>query len=153
MGWRTTIEAPVPGNAGSIDVLLSKGEVSIACEISMTTSPAHEVRNLEKCARGGFSHVVSVCAEEKRATEIESAARLAIGEDLLACMRFLTPPQLFSFVGEIDAKSAATDTTVKGYRVKVSYRPVDQAERAERMENVAGVIAKSLKRIGSKKKP
>jgi len=153
MGWRTTIEAPVPKGAGSVDVLLSKGEVTVACEISMTTSTAHEIRNLEKCARGGFTYVVSVCTDGKHAQGIETEAKGVLDGDRLARMRFLTPPQLFSFVGEIDAKSAATDTTVKGYRVKVSYRPVDQAERAERMENVAGVIAKSLKRIGSKKKP
>lgn len=146
MGWLTTIEAPVPEGAGSVDVLLSKGGISIACEISVTTSIPHEIGNLEKCLRGGFSHVISICSDEKRVREIEKEARLSIEAMQLCRMRFFTPPQLFTFVNELDAKGAARNTTVKGYRVKVSYRPVDSAARAERMGAVASVIAKSLKR-------
>ncbi len=147
MGWRTTIEAPVPGGSGSVDVLLSKGDLTVACEISITTSTAHEMGNLGKCAAAGFTHVVSICADEKRVREIEAAATRALGEKGLANIRFLTPAQLFAFVQEMDAKGAAKETTVKGYKVKVKYKPVSTADRLARTEEVSAIVAKSLRRI------
>ncbi len=147
MGWRTAIEAPVPGDPGSVDVLLSKGEISIACEISVTTSVEHEIRNLEKCAVGGFTHMVSVSPEAKRAREIEQAARQAIESTAFARMRFLTPDGLFAFVQEMDAKQAAKETTVKGYKVKVNYKPMNDADRLARTDEVSAVVAKSLRRM------
>jgi hypothetical protein len=41
MGYRATIEKPLD-NGCSVDVALEKENVSIACEISVTTTSAHE---------------------------------------------------------------------------------------------------------------
>ncbi|HEY4249179.1 MAG TPA: type IV secretion system DNA-binding domain-containing protein [Lacunisphaera sp.] len=150
MGWLTTIEAPVPGGPGSVDVLLSRSGVTVACEISVTTSVEHEIGNLTKCIAGKFTHVVSICSEQKRVDEIEAVAKATISGKMFSCLQFFTPPQLFSFVEKIAAEKAAKETTVKGYKVKVSYKPVAQEERAAKAENVANVIAKSLKRLRAK---
>lgn len=151
MGWRTTIEAPVPGGSGSVDVLLSKGDVTVACEISVTTSIPHEIGNLEKCAKGGFSYVVSVSPEAKRVREIEAVAQQTIESVALARMSFLSPEGLFTFVQEMDVKRAAKETTVKGYKVKVNYKPMGEADRQARIEEVSAVVAKSLRRLSPRK--
>jgi hypothetical protein len=151
MGWRTAIEAPVPGGSGSVDVLLSKGEVTVACEISVTTSPAHEVENLEKCLNGGFTHVVSVSADRKRVREIEEKAKAVIPEELRGQLRYATVEELFEFVTGLNAGMAETTKTVKGYKVKVSYRSLSLDEQAARTGSVASVIARSLRRLKEKR--
>lgn len=150
MGWRTTIEAPVPGGSGSVDVLLSKGGATVACEISVTTSIEHEIRNLEKCAAANFEYVVSVTPEGKRAGEIEAAAKEAIEASAFSRMRFLSPEGLFAFVQEVDAKQSTKETTVKGYKVQVNYKPIGQVDRLARTEEVSAVVAKSLRRMKPK---
>jgi hypothetical protein len=150
MGWRATVEAPVPKGKGSVDVLLTKDGASIACEISITTSVEHEMKNLEKCLAGGFGCVVSVCADERRAEQMESSARFALPPESLARVRFLTVEGLVAFVSEEDAKRASKETTVKGYKVKVNYKPLGKDESAERMGAVARVVAKSLQRLKEK---
>ena len=144
MGWKATIEAPVPG--GAVDVLLSKGKVTIACEISMTTSTEHEIGNLKKCLDGGFSFVVSLCQETEHMRQIETAARDEFSRAELSRLRFFTQPNFFAFIEELDAKTAAKETTVRGYKVKVKYRPIEADEQAKKMGDVAAVVAKSLGR-------
>lgn len=144
MGWKAVIEAPVSG--GAVDVLLSKGKVTIACEISMTTSKEHEVGNLKKCLGGGFSFVVSLCREIEHAQEIEATAKEVLSRDELSRLRFFTQPDFFTFIEELDAKTAAKETTVRGYKVKVKYRPTEADEQAKKMGEVAAAVAKSLGR-------
>lgn len=150
MGWRASVEAAVPGGPGSVDVLLSKGAVSVACEISVTTSPEHETANLSKCLAAGFTHVVSVSADAKRAREIRNAAEQGLAAADFARVRFFDPRELFAFVSEIDAKNASTEKTVRGYRVKVSYRPVEESEREAKVGQLAAVVAKSIRRWNEK---
>ena len=147
MGWRATLEAPA--GSGSMDVLLAKKDVTIACEISIRTAVEHELGNLRKCLAAGFSHVVSVCETEPRVSAIEIAAREAIPAADHAKLRFLTADGLFAFVAEIDAKSRSTDTTVRGYRVKVGYRALGGTNATERRSAVAKIVANSLKRTAT----
>lgn len=150
MGWRTTIEAPVPGGTGSVDVLMTKGETTIACEISVTTSIEHEIHNLEKCVAGGFAYVVSISPEARRAREIEAAAQQVIAPAAFARMLFLSPEGLFVFVQEMDAKWVKKETMVKGYKVKVNYKPMNEADRQVRTQEISAVVARSLRRLSSK---
>lgn len=62
-GYRAEIELAILDGLGSVDVALTKGAHRIACEVSVTTSPEHEVGNVQKCLVAGFTHVVIVSAE------------------------------------------------------------------------------------------
>jgi hypothetical protein len=147
MGWRASVEAPVENGAGSVDVLLTKGPISIACEISVTTSPAHEMGNLAKCLAAGYTHVVSVSPDAKRVAAIRDAAHGRLPASDVARVRFVDPRELFAFVTDIDAKSASREATVKGYRVKVSYKPVSAGDQGAKAGQLAAVVAKSLQRV------
>lgn len=57
LGYRASIEEPVLGGRG-VDVALSKGNISIACEISVTTDDAHEQGNVQKCLAGEVEPIV-----------------------------------------------------------------------------------------------
>ncbi len=44
------------------------------------------------------------------------------------------------------------EKTVRGYKVKTTYRAVDETEGADKRERISGVIAGALKRVTSRKK-
>ena len=47
LGFRTVIEKQILDGQGSVDLLLERGDLTIACEISITTTIDHEVGNEE----------------------------------------------------------------------------------------------------------
>ena len=61
----STVEKPILDGLGSVDVALEKGSRRIACEVSVTTDPAHEVGNVQKCLAAGFETVVLISSEKK----------------------------------------------------------------------------------------
>ena len=139
-GYRAVIEQPVEG--GSIDVALYRDGIAIACEISVTSKAAYEVKNLAKCLGGEFSHVFAIATDRKRLDTIEAAARAALSEIDLAKIDFLTPEGVAE---ALDALSAPVqESTVRGYKVKVTRSSVGAAEAQDRRASVTRIIAKSM---------
>ncbi|HEY4360350.1 MAG TPA: type IV secretion system DNA-binding domain-containing protein [Bryobacteraceae bacterium] len=106
-GYAVTIEKSILDGLGSIDVALEKGNRSVACEVSVTTDPQHEVSNVQKCLAAGFDEVMLISSEKK----VLAAARHALVSVLSSAqyrqVRFLTPEELFSFLESSEAKPAA----------------------------------------------
>lgn len=144
-GFRAVIEEPV--GTGQIDVALHRSDVSIACEISVTSTPTSEARNLAKCLAGPFSRVFAVATDAKRLKAVEAAARAAIDEVQLARIDFLTPEMLTEALDAI--APPVEESTVHGYRVKVSRTPVGISEAKDRRATVARVIAQSIRNLDS----
>ncbi|HEV7227744.1 type IV secretory system conjugative DNA transfer family protein [Brevundimonas sp.] len=141
-GFRAVIEEPVEG--GQIDVALYKGDLSIACEISVTSKPAYEAQNLAKCSQGRFTRVFAIAADAKRLKAIESAAKDRLSPEQLACIDFFTPEEI---PGALDAFGTPDDETsvVRGYKVKVSRTVVGADEAKDRRAAIARVVAGSLR--------
>ena len=59
-------------------------------------------------------------------------------------IRFVTPDALFAFVESLEAQDASKESTVRGYKVKVNYKTVGQAARADRTTAISKVLAGSL---------
>ena len=139
-GYRAVIEQPVEG--GSIDVALFRDDIAIACEISVTSKAAYEVKNLAKCLGGEFSHVFAIATDRKRLDTIQSATRAALTEIDQAKVNFLT---LEGVAEALDALSAPVqESTVRGYKVKVTRSSVGAAEAQDRRASVTRIIAKSM---------
>lgn len=140
-GFRAVVEEAVAG--GQVDVGLHRGDLSIACEISVTTTPRYEARNLAKCLSAGFTHVLAVAADQKRLRAIEASAREVLSAEELARIVFLTPELVADALDSMGAPPE--ETTVRGYRVKVSRTSVGFDEAQDRRAQVARVIAQSLR--------
>jgi DNA helicase HerA-like ATPase len=151
MGYRATIEKPVLHGLGSVDVALEKGSQAIACEISITTPAEQELGNVKKCLSAGFHHVFLLCTEEDRVEKMKRAVSKGLTREEIERTRFSTPDGLFAFVQELEAKAVSGERTVKGYKVKVNYRPLDSAEREETEQSIAQALVKSVRRRGVKK--
>ncbi len=59
---------------------------------------------------------------------------------------FLQPEELFFYLEKEAADSVSKEERVKGYKVKVKYQPVAEAEKKTKREALAKVILKGLRR-------
>lgn len=141
-GFRAVIEEAVEG--GQIDVALYREDLSIACEISVTSTPQYEAQNLAKCSQGRFSRVFAIAADTKRLKAIETAAKARLSEEEMSCIDFLTPEHV---AAALDAFAAPSEeaSVVRGYRVKVSRTIVGADEAKDRRSAIARVIAQSMR--------
>jgi len=150
-GYKTTIEQPTPDGLGRIDVALERNGKRIACEISVTSTPEQELKNIEKCLDAGFEKVV-LCSPEKKILEsVKDIVAQSISEANLRKVFFFKPDELFFFLEESAAAEASKEDRIKGYKVRVQYRPVKESEKKVKREAVAQVMIQALKRMrGSK---
>jgi DNA helicase HerA-like ATPase len=144
-GFRATIEQPVLGGTGSVDVALEAGDRRIACEISVTTSADQEVQNLRKCLAAGFGEVFAIVVEKARAirlrTEIEATFTAAEQQRIQ-----IVEPDAFFTVMEQGSVPAGTIQTVRGYRVKVGYGQQGPDVGARRRV-IADTVVGALRRL------
>lgn len=136
-GFRASIEA-VAGE-GRADVVLQKSDVSVGVEISITTDSDHEAENLRKCIGASFTHVLFVSPDARRRREL--AKRFA---DSRPPVLVSSPEELVATIDAIDPGPVTTETTVRGYKVKVKRQTMLPEEVASRRSAVAAVVAKSL---------
>jgi len=144
-GFRAIIEKSLPGG-GSVDVSIEQDGRLIACEISETTSDAHELRNIEKCLAAGYKKVV-LCSQEKKFLEkVRTAVEKGFKKAEMEKVLFLQPEDLYFLLEEEAAGLAGKDERVKGYRVKTSFSPVREGEKKTKREAVAKVILGAMRR-------
>ncbi|MBS1731862.1 MAG: DUF853 family protein [Bacteroidetes bacterium] len=145
-GYVATLEAPLPQAAGQVDVLLAKEDTTIAIEISHTTEPDWEVHNIKKCLDAGFTLVVSMSGDPKQLSRIKEKCTAAIQDFDSKPVLFFTPDAFFSYLDSINQGAAQEETTMKGYRVKVSYDAIGQDEMERKRASVAKVVMDSLRK-------
>lgn len=146
-GFRAVIEAPVA--SGQVDVALYRDGLSVACEISVTSTAKYEAKNLAKCAGNGFDRVFAIGNDAKRLRAIEAAAQAALSPEHLSRVTFLKPDAVALALDELAAPQAE-ETMVRGYKVKVSRTVVNEREAQDRRTSVARIIAQSLRNMPSK---
>lgn len=140
-GWRALIEE------GNADVALLKEHTSVACEILVTTPVAHDVEVLRKRLAAGFTWVVMLSADPKHLGRVEEEANKRLSEEDLQRVHCLKVEELPELLERLDAAQASDESTVKGYRVKTSYKALGEAEKQSRKDSIAQAIARGLKRI------
>jgi predicted DNA-binding transcriptional regulator AlpA len=74
-GFTVTVEKRVLDGHGHVDVALERDDVSVACEISVSTRLDHEINNLTKCLAAGFDHAVLVCLDSGAVAAAREAIR------------------------------------------------------------------------------
>ncbi len=145
-GFKATIEEPILGGVGHVDVSLTRGEERIACEISVTTEVAHEIGNAEKCLAAGYETVALLASDAKVRRKLQSALETDLTPESLARTRVLDVDGLLAVLDQEAAAAAGGEAVVRGYRVKVAYSPVGASETAARRSAVSQVLARRLKR-------
>jgi hypothetical protein len=145
-GFRVVIEEPAAG--GQVDVALHREGMSVACEISVTSTAAYEAQNLAKCVRAGFDRVWAIAGDAKRLKGIEQAARARLSGEELGRVDFLTTEDIVPML-EALLPPEPSEATVRGYKVKVSRTPISPSDAKGRRAMIARVVAQSMRRVDS----
>ncbi len=154
-GYRATIEESILDGLGSVDVALEKDGLSVACEISVSSSADQELSNIQKCLAAGFRHVALVSLEKETLRQVKDALTSAVPGAEAERVRLLTPEDLFVWLEELDAlargdQPESREETVRGYRVKVTHRTTPAPERNARARAIAQTILGALRRFRGK---
>jgi hypothetical protein len=139
-GLRAVIEEAVPG--GQVDVGLHQGELSIACEISVTSTPEYEAQNLAKCIQAGFARVWAVAPDAKRRKAIQARTEARLGREAAARIEFFTTEELIEALDALSVPEPAEEV-VKGYRVKTTRTVIPPNEAKERRANIARILSQA----------
>ena len=136
-GFRAVVEEQIAGGRESIDVALYRGEMRIACEVSVTTPLEYEVGNVEKCLAAGFGQVAVVSLKKARLAKLGKLLDEAIPPAERQRVLLFTTEELLAW---LEGQPVWEEVkTVRGWKVKVKYRdPGD-----DRLKRVAEILARS----------
>jgi hypothetical protein len=123
-GFKAVIEEPVNNGEGRIDVGLSKDELKIAVEISVTNTIGNEVQNVHKCIAAGYQTVIMCCDNVRHLASIKEMMLAQVGESSShQDVKFFSTIELFSYLDSlIPTHEKQEEKRIKGYRVKVTYK-------------------------------
>lgn len=140
-GYHSIIENPVFGGLGAVDISLDGFDKKIAVEVSVNTQSKWESSNISKCFSASFDYVIILSSERQHLNKIRddiySEFKDKIKKEKLL---FFTVDELMDFLDTIKANSASTESTVSGYKVKVSYVTSSEIETKIREESLARVV-------------
>lgn len=150
LGFRATIEKQILNGQGSVDLLLERDDVVVACEISVTNTIDYEVRNVRKCLKAGFTHVVVVCVDEERLRKIATAVSGSLGPEASKCVAFLNPDEFIAYLKAL-APSPPPATPAQpeishGYKIKRTHARLSPEELKAREDAALKMIAEAMRR-------
>jgi hypothetical protein len=143
LGYRAVIEERILDGAGQIDVALYRNELKVACEISITTSSDHELRNVEKCFAAGFQHVLVIAEDARHIASLRKSIEAEIDEGRKDAITFCAATDLPTVLAQ-HGHAPVEEKVVRGYKVKVRTSQAHAGDADLRRKAVAQVIAKSL---------
>jgi predicted DNA-binding transcriptional regulator AlpA len=109
-GYTVTVEKPVLDGLGIVDLVLERrGAEPIACEISVTTTPDHELQNAQKCLAAGLAHVFLVAPDKETLIRVRARAASVLPASQMKRVRFVLPEQVFASVSVLEARHVASD--------------------------------------------
>ena len=111
-GFRVGLEVPVYDGSGRVDAVLVRAEMSIAFEISVTTTKDHELGNVEKCLSLPYTHVAMLGSHVRRRASLERFIAGSLDEGDKKRVSFLLPEDLPSFLGRSGASSLSSSLAI-----------------------------------------
>jgi hypothetical protein len=96
LDYSVAFEEFVADTQGRADVVLRRGNHSIACEITVTTPVEYEVANLTKCLNGNFQHVAAISRNKKKLERIRESLVQTASPEQIARVGFYLPEEFIS---------------------------------------------------------
>jgi len=146
-GYKADIEDSVLGGTGIVDVSLQKEKDRIACEITVTTSPSHELENVQKCLAAGYDTVLVLSHEKTQLAKIRQLAAESLESSMQERVRYLSPEELIVFLDERQVAKKELQKTIRGYKVRVNYTEGEKAQQKQRQDAIARLIVNSMKKM------
>ncbi len=101
LGFHAEVEKQLAaGSNDAADLVLRRGQLEIAVEITITTGVDHEFANVQKCLAAGFKRVAVVATGRKHLDEIAAAVQGGLGSAMAVNVSYHTPDE---FLAELQA--------------------------------------------------
>ncbi|HUR44740.1 MAG TPA: helix-turn-helix domain-containing protein [Candidatus Saccharimonadales bacterium] len=111
-GYSVTLEKPILDGLGIIDVVLEKpGYQPIACEVSVTTTPEHEIRNAEKCIAAGFERIFLIAPDKDTLTRVRARAAAILPASAMKKVQLVLIEEIFSSISVLEARGTPVENT------------------------------------------
>ncbi len=147
LGFRSVIEHQFSQSHESVDLWLERGDQTIACEISITTTIDHEVGNVSKCVKAGFQKIVIICMDEGRLQKIRAAVSGSLGAEKAGHVSYHLPDQFIAHLKTLPLPLPKDSTTVRhGYKVKRSTPALTPEERKQKEDAAIRLIAEAMRK-------
>jgi len=152
LGFRAMIEKQILEGLGSIDLLLEREDMALACEISVTTSIDYEVGNVSKCFKAGYQQVAVISSLETRLQRIALAVTSSLGPDIAKRVGYFRPDQFLEHLKTLPASvpalpvSPAEPKVRRGYKVTTKHVQMAPQEMKAREDAAITAIAESMKK-------
>jgi hypothetical protein len=108
LGFHAEVEKQLAaGSNAAADLVLRRGHVEIAVEITVTTSVDHEFENVKKCLAAGVGRVAVIATGRKRLEEIAAAVQGGLGPAAAAKVGCHTPDEFLAELQKLAQTAAA----------------------------------------------
>lgn len=145
LGFRAQIEVPIGDGHESVDIVLTKDGLRIACEISCTTSVEGELPNLRKCLREGFSTIALLSENKNHVAAMTSIATAETDGPQAANIRCESPDSFISFLESVSSSSVSPPSErVRGFKVRRTFSQLTPAARAAELERAIKILAQEM---------
>jgi hypothetical protein len=149
LDFTVSFEELVP-SGGRVDVVLRRGKMTVACEVTVTTPVEYEVANVRKCLDAGFERIAVICKNRKKLDRIRDSLAHEIVEDKIHNIGFYAPEQ---FIAKLHDMAASDQEGGEVERAKPRKREIklggpalDENERKERERAMLSDLAALMKR-------
>jgi len=133
------------------DLVLRRGDLAIAVEITVTTTTDHEFGNVRKCLSAGFTHVAVVSPNTERLKAIGEAVNAGLDAALRGRVTYHTPDEFiselrkFSDSAPVAEAEPPTQRTTRGFKITRHIPDVSPEERKAKEEAAIRLIAETMK--------
>jgi len=140
-GFKAVLEEETK-NGGRVDVGLTKEDIRIAIEVSVTNTAEYEVKNIQKCIDERYNLVFMISENEKHLKKIKVLTKKIIDKKVQNKIFFLLPKQFGPSLYSISIFDKKSHKRVNGWRVKVNYHPDDP--NSQYLSSLRNKIVKEL---------
>ncbi len=141
LGFGVATEAACQNSRGAIDVLLTGEKQIIAVEVSITTSPEHELENIQKCFAETVDQVLCVSPDNTHRVAIQNLCIEALNQTQLNKVTFLHPQDVTEYLTGFDERETAL---IRGYEVVTRLATSDPRDVEYRRNRIRQVLGKRL---------
>jgi hypothetical protein len=149
LNYKVDREVLVLDGNGRIDLVFTRGQLKIACEIANTTTDGHEVGNITKCIEAEFTMITVVSALPERLKRIAELFRHTI-TDIKPDVDFKSPEAFVEILGRFAKADPAGGEVEKSKPTKqqFDFKGSEQSEEAKKQKekDLIDQLKKNLKK-------
>jgi hypothetical protein len=154
LGFHAEMEKQLAqGSNDAADLVLRRGQVEIAVEITVTTGVDHEFENVKKCLAAGMARVAVVATGRKRLEDIAAAVAGGLGKEAAAKVTYHTPDE---FLAELQKLAKATEAPppsepmaktgkILGFEITRNFPKLSAEEQRLNQQAIHEVTLKAIK--------